>query len=110
MMEEDPYIDEETLDRARDEKFSQWFKENIQSNDGNELLKVLARGPMRYVESYKDYDYDNGSIGRGRGRGKSGNTYGHGSSSTFGCGNPDADYDNGTHGDTNDNATETSQH
>ncbi|GJY26887.1 transposase, Ptta/En/Spm [Tanacetum coccineum] len=55
MMEEDPYIDEETLDRARDEKFAQWFKEHIQSNDGNEHLKVLARGPMRYVESYKGY-------------------------------------------------------
>ncbi|GKF66686.1 hypothetical protein Tco_0193203, partial [Tanacetum coccineum] len=46
MMQEDPYIDEETLDRARDEKFAQWFKEHIQSNDGNEHLKVLARGPM----------------------------------------------------------------
>ncbi|GJW76725.1 uncharacterized protein Tco_0138407 [Tanacetum coccineum] len=55
MMQEDPYIDEETLDRARDEKFAQWFKEHIQSNDGNEHLKVLARGPMRYVESYKGY-------------------------------------------------------
>ncbi|GJU76733.1 hypothetical protein Tco_1273803 [Tanacetum coccineum] len=58
-----------------------------------------------------DYDYDNSSISRGRGRGRSGNTCGHrSSSSTSGCGNPDADYDNGTHGDTNDNATETSQH
>nr|GEX88919.1 hypothetical protein [Tanacetum cinerariifolium] len=55
MMQEDPYIDEEILDRARDEKFAQWFKEHIQSNDGNEHLKVLARGPMRYVESYKGY-------------------------------------------------------
>ncbi|PWA42565.1 hypothetical protein CTI12_AA543510 [Artemisia annua] len=54
-MQEDPYIDEGTLDRARDEKFSQWFKEHIQSNDGNEHLKVLARGPMRYVESHKGY-------------------------------------------------------
>ncbi|GJV78910.1 transposase, Ptta/En/Spm [Tanacetum coccineum] len=54
-MQEDPYIDEETLDRARDEKFAQWFKEHIQSNGGNEHLKVLARGPMRYVESHKGY-------------------------------------------------------
>ncbi|GJT22178.1 uncharacterized protein Tco_0892115 [Tanacetum coccineum] len=53
IMQEDPYIDEETLDRARDEKFAQWFKEHIQSNGGNEHLKVLARGPMRYVESHK---------------------------------------------------------
>ncbi|GKC55952.1 hypothetical protein Tco_1083550, partial [Tanacetum coccineum] len=49
IMQED---DEETLDR--DEKFAQWFKEHIQSNDCNEHLKVLARGPMRYVESHKD--------------------------------------------------------
>ncbi|GJY85197.1 transposase, Ptta/En/Spm [Tanacetum coccineum] len=55
IMQEDPYIDEETLDRARDEKFAQWFKEHIQSNGGNEHLKVLARGPMRYVESHKGY-------------------------------------------------------
>ncbi|GJW85424.1 hypothetical protein Tco_0158569 [Tanacetum coccineum] len=54
-MQEDPYIHEETLDRARDEKFAQWFKEHIQSNGGNEHLKVLARGPMRYVESHKGY-------------------------------------------------------
>ncbi|GJY92617.1 hypothetical protein Tco_0508399 [Tanacetum coccineum] len=55
ILQEDPYIDEETLDRARDEKFAQWFKEHIQSNGGNEHLKVLARGPMRYVESHKGY-------------------------------------------------------
>ena len=55
IMQEDPYIDEGTLDRARDEKFAQWFKEHIQSSDGNEHLKVLARGPMRYVESHKGY-------------------------------------------------------
>ncbi|GJW97189.1 transposon, En/Spm-like, transposase-associated domain protein [Tanacetum coccineum] len=54
-MQEDPYIDKETLDRARDEKFTQWFKEHIQSNGGNEHLKVLARGPMHYVESHKGY-------------------------------------------------------
>ncbi|GKE63397.1 hypothetical protein Tco_1513764, partial [Tanacetum coccineum] len=29
IMQEDPYIDEDTLDRARDEKFAQWFKEHI---------------------------------------------------------------------------------
>ncbi|GKC06877.1 ribonuclease H-like domain-containing protein [Tanacetum coccineum] len=55
IMQEDPYIDEETLDRARDEKFAQWFKDHIQSNGGSEHLKVLARGPMRYVESHKGY-------------------------------------------------------
>lgn len=54
-MQEDPYIDEGILDRARDEKFAQWFKEHIQSSDGNEHLKVLARGPRRYVESHKGY-------------------------------------------------------
>nr|GEW73103.1 transposase, Ptta/En/Spm [Tanacetum cinerariifolium] len=54
IMQEDPYIDEETLDRARDEKFTQWFKEHIQSNGGNEHLKILARGTMRYVESHKE--------------------------------------------------------
>ena len=55
MLQVDPYIDEQTLDKAREEKFAQWFKEHIQSNDGNEHLKVLARGPMRYVESHKGY-------------------------------------------------------
>ncbi|GJX42896.1 hypothetical protein Tco_0257886 [Tanacetum coccineum] len=48
IMQEDPYIDEQTLDRARDEKFAQWFKEHIQSNGGNKHLNVLAQGPMRY--------------------------------------------------------------
>nr|GEW73102.1 hypothetical protein [Tanacetum cinerariifolium] len=53
IIQEDPYIDEETLDRARYEKFAQWFKEHIQSNGGNKHLKILAREPMRYVESHK---------------------------------------------------------
>nr|GEV32213.1 hypothetical protein [Tanacetum cinerariifolium] len=40
IMQEDPYIDEETLDRARDEKFAQLFKEhstttNAEVVDGN---------------------------------------------------------------------------
>nr|GEW08495.1 hypothetical protein [Tanacetum cinerariifolium] len=55
IMQEDPYIDEETLDRARDKIFAQWFKEHIQSNGGNKHLKILERGPMRYVESHKGY-------------------------------------------------------
>nr|GEX12102.1 hypothetical protein [Tanacetum cinerariifolium] len=59
IMQEDPYIDEKTLDRARDEKFAQWFKEHIQSNGGNKHLKVLARGPMRYVESHKEFFQEN---------------------------------------------------
>ncbi|GJW29384.1 transposase, Ptta/En/Spm [Tanacetum coccineum] len=71
----------------------------------------VSRGRSGHIGNQDvDYDYDNGSIGRGRGRGRSGNTCGHGSRSTSGSGNPDPDYDNGTHGDTNDNATETSQH
>nr|GEX20647.1 hypothetical protein [Tanacetum cinerariifolium] len=32
-----------------------FFKDHIQSNGGNEHLKILARGPMHYVESHKGY-------------------------------------------------------
>ncbi|GJX86431.1 hypothetical protein Tco_0337205 [Tanacetum coccineum] len=39
-----------------------------------------------------------------------GNIGGRGSCSTSGSGNPNADYDNGTHCDANDNEAETSQH
>nr|GEZ82686.1 hypothetical protein [Tanacetum cinerariifolium] len=62
MLPKDPYIDEETLNRARDEKFTQWFKEHIQSNDGNKHSKVLSRGPMHYVESYKAYANKNDEV------------------------------------------------
>ncbi|GJZ73796.1 hypothetical protein Tco_0637942, partial [Tanacetum coccineum] len=44
---------------------------------------------------YQDADYDNGSRSEGRGRGKSGNIGSRGSS-TSGCSNSDADYDNGS--------------
>nr|GEV15156.1 hypothetical protein [Tanacetum cinerariifolium] len=71
----------------------------------------VSRGRSGHIGNQDvDYDCDNGSISRGRGKGRSGNTCGRGSYNSFGCGNSDADYDNGTHGDTNDNATETSQH
>ena len=55
-------------------------------------------------------DHDNGIASRGTGRGRSGNISIGGSSTTSGCGNPDADYDNGIRGGTNDNETETSHH
>ena len=34
MLQVDPYIDEQTLDKAREDKFAQWFKEHIQSKCG----------------------------------------------------------------------------
>nr|GEX55052.1 hypothetical protein [Tanacetum cinerariifolium] len=71
----------------------------------------VSRGRSGHIGNQDvDYDCDNGSISRGRGKGRSGNTCGRGSYNSSGCGNPDANYDNGTHGDTNDNATETSQY
>ncbi|XP_052620614.1 uncharacterized protein LOC111890162 isoform X1 [Lactuca sativa] len=57
VIQSQPDMDDGAFERFRDQHFAKWFKDHVfqQSNDINQHLKCLARGPLRHVRSYKGY-------------------------------------------------------
>ncbi|KAJ9547248.1 hypothetical protein OSB04_019791 [Centaurea solstitialis] len=53
---EEPHIEDGELDRRRELFFAKWFERHMSGQgDNNAHLKVLARGPIRFVWSHKGY-------------------------------------------------------
>ncbi|GKB60663.1 ATP-dependent RNA helicase-like protein DB10 isoform X1 [Tanacetum coccineum] len=50
MVQADPYINDKTLVKAREDKFAQWFKEHIISIDGNEHYGLDPNGCTNFTK------------------------------------------------------------